>query len=875
MPPAHQFEHLPLLVRFRGPANIRGGGSESPQARTNKANRGGHSAALAGRATAASGAWKTQRSARDAAGAPPLPDRMPLLLQIDPNLDLTFLREKVSFEVVAEQADGYVIVATEDIDLVAFRRLVADFATSTTGSANVARIFELTGPEDQDARLRRILSESLYQAWPTLDDQKTYTVDVGIECQGNVEVEDRPERHTRETDAEWAARQAAWTAGRQAAYLAWDELQTRRETEVRALVAHPSYEGNIISSTSPNPDTRFPDHFTVRLELKGVGLRDLVLNYSYIFEVAEPDEVENPTQPAVADATAPPPLTLNPPAATAPTVCVIDSGIPEGHRLLDPAVDREQSRCFLPGRPANAVADEVRPNGHGTRVAGAVLYGETPPDSGVVDLCYWVQNARVLDENCRLPRVLFPPEYLRAVVDHFHKGKRKTRIFNHSINASGPCRTAHMSAWAAEIDLLSLRHDVLFVVSAGNILESNPDPFPGLRQLLGSNQEYPAYLHEPCCRIASPAQSLQALTVGSVAYDAFDQGGWKSIAAGRDHASAFSRCGFGIWDAIKPEVVEYGGDNLLNTGHTLTVVGTPPAAAACYPDLVASTMHGRTQAHGRDGTVGTSFAAPKVSRIAAELQRVLPEESCLLYRALIVQSARWPAWARDLPEAEQLNVLRRIGYGVPDLARATTNDDYRVTVVSKGDQAITPNECHVFQVPIPPSMRRQGDEYEIRIDVTLSYVAQPKRTRRSTKRYLSTWLEWKASKLGQSVEDFRSKALKDQDKPDGVAEGTTLPWTLGAQSNHGISGAKRNAGTVQKDWAVVKSYKLPDHFCVAVIAHKGWNNDPDATARYSLAVTFEVVNQEIKIYDDLMAAVHSLQQEIDLETEESEAEVQA
>ena len=91
---------------------------------------------------------------------------------------------------------------------------------------------------------------------------------------------------------------------------------------------------------------------------------------------------------------------------------------------------------------------------------------------------------------------------------------------------------------------------------------------------------------------------------------------------------------------------------------------------------------------------------------------------------------------------------------------------------------------------------RQGDEYEIRIDVTLSYVAQPKRTRRSTKRYLSTWLEWKSSRLGQSVEDFRSKALKDQEKPENQATGTTLPWTLGAQSNHGIDGARRNAGTV-------------------------------------------------------------------------------
>jgi hypothetical protein len=34
---------------------------------------------------------------------------------------------------------------------------------------------------------------------------------------------------------------------------------------------------------------------------------------------------------------------------------------------------------------------------------------------------------------------------------------------------------------------------------------------------------------------------------------------------------------------------------------------------------------------------------------------------------------------------------------------------------------------------------------------------------------------------------------------------------------------------------VVRSYKLPDHFMIAVVAHTGWNNDPDATARDSLS----------------------------------------
>ena len=145
-------------------------------------------------------------------------------------------------------------------------------------------------------------------------------------------------------------------------------------------------------------------------------------------------------------------MTPLPPPATAPTVCVIDSGIQEGHVLLEPAIDKTSSFSFLPDRPHSDVADFVRPGGHGTRVAGAVLYGETVVRSGEVPLELWIENARILDDDCRLPVELFPPAAMREVIEKFHLGPRGTRIFNHSINAASPCRTRHMSAWAAEMD---------------------------------------------------------------------------------------------------------------------------------------------------------------------------------------------------------------------------------------------------------------------------------------------------------------------------------------------------------------------------------------------------------------------------------------
>ena len=59
----------------------------------------------------------------------------------------------------------------------------------------------------------------------------------------------------------------------------------------------------------------------------------------------------------------------------------------------------------------------------------------------------------------------------------------------------------------------------------------------------------------------------------------------------------------------------------------------------------------------------------------------------------------------------------------------------------------------------------------------------------------------------------------------------------------------RNRGSVQKDWAVFDSYDLPEEFAIAVRSHIGWNHlDGAGTARYCLAVSFEVMQGEVPIY---------------------------
>src|SRR4051794_20608234 len=115
-----QFPHLPLLLRFRGSAKIQGGGTVTTQTTTNRSTPARHSNTLKASAVAAGASWQARQAVRQGQGLPVLPAGMPLLLQVDPNIELDVLREKFGFEIVSEQEDGFVIVATKDVQLSAF-----------------------------------------------------------------------------------------------------------------------------------------------------------------------------------------------------------------------------------------------------------------------------------------------------------------------------------------------------------------------------------------------------------------------------------------------------------------------------------------------------------------------------------------------------------------------------------------------------------------------------------------------------------------------------------------------------------------------------------------------------------------------------------
>ncbi len=840
----NDFTHLPLPLLFQGKPKLRGGGAVSAQTKRNTANRIAHGGYVKRRSAELSRFWKERRAERSENALPEIETGIPILLEIDPSADIDFLRG-LGFEIVCEIEEGFIIVATEDVDLSVLNEKADAFIANVTARCNSpAKVYALC--EDGD-RLKRVLSKELYAKWATISPDEVYIIDIGVSCCGNIELPKRPKREDDETDEHYSVREQRWMEKFSAAYMAWDEIKMKREETIESFVS--DYDGEIMQLADGISEmTDLPDSFSARLKISGKCLLDLVLNFAYIFEVSEAETIVMGEAPENNDS-----LTENvqieAPIQSAPIVCVMDSGIQEEHKYLAPAIISDESVSLLPNNLNTS--DEVAGGGHGTRVTGAVLYPRAIPSDGIYQLPCWIRNMRILDENNCLPEDVYPPKTIAIAVQKYNvESSSPTRIFNHSIGSRRSCEMKHMTSWAAEIDSQSYNNDVLFIQAAGNI---STDVISAYWQ---AGYPYPEYLDRELCRISNPAQSLQAITVGSVSATELETDDF--VALGKQmEVSSFSRSGPGIWDVLKPEVVEYGGTHVYNKGSVPPQLTTPPEVC---PELIRKSPEG--PAFARDD-VGTSFSAPKVTYIASQIEKVLPESPALLYRALIAQSARWPKNINDVSKEECVSTLRHIGYGVPDVERATHNDEYRITLVTPSPMELGDDEAHIFQVPIPEELSNVGEDYDILVEVTLSYAANPRRTRRYVKGYLSTWLDWCCSRIGENAETFARRIFETGSIIDDDGD---FNWVLGEATNRGAAeGYSRKNGTLQKDWCIIKSNQLSDAFCIAVRGHKGWGGL--FKAKYSLVVSFEAINQDIPIYEPIRTEIESVIESGEIEVE--------
>lgn len=822
-----ELPHLQLRNTYTGthkPKNGGGGAEKSPITFGNLGNRSGHGQKLQTRLGNLEGFWKDNLIQRKEDGFPDLPESeiIPILLQLDPNFDIESLKG-LGIEIVLEEEDGFVVGATA-INFVSLKeRIDALIQERGKYKDQVAKLWEIE--EGIQWRLKHILSEELSKKWDNITDSEVLVLDVAVACY--VKKSPMPVLKKEETDVVFQNRLERWRNKNALENEKRSEIEDERQDLFDKFIR--GYGGENLSGFIDNNDS-----FCCQVQLSGRAMKDLALNYQYLFylseseqiESIEPNEIESNLQEESS-------LQLIAPLSNAPRVCVIDSGIQENHRLLDLAIDVSSSKSYVPND--NSTADYVSNGGHGTKVAGAILYPKSIPKSGIYNLSCWIQNARVLNKNNVLDRRnSYLPKLMEDIISDF----LPTKIYNLSIASRSPCRLKHMTSWAASIDKLTYENDILFIVATGNLSKE------AVKNHLGSSRQYPDFLLEKSSRISNPSQSSFALTVGSVSLEEYKTADEHSFGE-KDSSSAFTKSGPGLWGMIKPDVVEYGGDFVVQHIVNTHLIKTKKETSV---EVVQSTINGHKSV-GND--IGTSFATPKVSHIAAILQSILPKDNALLYRALIAQSARLPKKYFQNPTAEN---IRLYGYGIPNVNRATGNTDSRITFIAS--DFIAPKQAKLYSITIPESIRNAGDNYDILVEFTLSYKANPRRTRMKTKSYLSTWVDWVSSKIGQSFEQFKTQIIKDLESGDDIInneEGQdTINWVIRERTDWGrIKEFKRQDSTLQKDWCILKSNQLPEELSFAIIGHKGWEVDLSKTVPFAISVSIEALENSISIYESI------------------------
>jgi hypothetical protein len=529
------------------------------------------------------------------------------------------------------------------------------------------------------------------------------------------------------------------------------------------------------------------------------------------------------------------------PEADAPVVCIVDTGVSAGNPFLRPVTRDDLLRSFLRAKPDDP-SDEF---GHGSGVASLVAYyALNIARGGTNEGRVWVASARVLDENNNSDERLFSAA-LREVVEFFVP--LGVKIFNLSVNVRNrrwtddARRTMPRRSWIARrIDHLSREHDVLFVVSAGNI------DARAVRDHAGAGMAYPSYLATEEAALLDPAQSALALTVGSIAPEGTVVGPAPTsrAIANQGQASPFTRCGPGVGREIKPELVEYGGNYVLDEegGQVRDNLGcsVPVASHQLTPAL-------RHQS-------GTSLAAARVAHKAALIARDVRalglEPTSALLKAFAVNSARHPldegdieTFARDLSE-EPKRWLHVFGYGVPDIDRATACDPYSVVLYHQGD--LQPDTIALLEIPVPAALQATNGIKRL----TVTVVHTPEVQQWGLEQYLGVAIKWRMFRGDVPQEDVFAAMSRPEQK--GID-----PPDLPQEISFGIGINQRSRGTVQHDVAEWKQHRhgFSDHnYTLALTGYSRWSRQVEAVP-YAVVVRLEETTRTAEIYTEVRNAL--------------------
>jgi len=450
------------------------------------------------------------------------------------------------------------------------------------------------------------------------------------------------------------------------------------------------------------------------------AIADLIVAVQSIDQTEEVVEISSRPGPEIDAAV------LVRPSDRAPIVCVIDTGVASGCRFIDPFVIAREN-------PLGPPCDED----HGTFVASRALFGDTIRDqvsAGVLDNRVRLVSVAAFTRDASGNRISpTTDELIRIIRDTVTRWHGRTRVFNLSMNLTPKGGSSNapvantVSPLAAEIDALSRRFGVLFVISAGNFPAPNA-PYP--------TESYPEYFKHESARVLAPAEAMLAITVGSCAER---ENGGSMVSAGKP--SPFTRRGPGVGSFRKPDLIAHGGN--CGTGwrdhDDLSVAGIGPDETVSYG-------------------CGTSYAAPIISSLAAQIIDAIPNATVELARALLVH------FAELIPEARDSEIMSSlVGNGRVNPGRILRSTPWEQTFAFMGHV----DYRQILKIPffVPGGLTGRKMRGRLRVRCTVAFAPETNRTLRAG--YCKSHLRCKLIKL---TEGGNTKEVTSEDAPEAIKD---------------------------------------------------------------------------------------------------------
>lgn len=541
-------------------------------------------------------------------------------------------------------------------------------------------------------------------------------------------------------------------------------------------------------------------------------------------------------------------------------ICILDTGINNGHILIAPALETADLMTIEPGWGINDS------HGHGTNMAGVAIYGNLNAileNNIPLEIHHQLESVKIFNPASPNDRLKLPLITIDAVNRAIINNPLGSRIFCMAITTDFQVEFGKPSTYSSALDKIIFGEDnndkKLFVISAGNVREEEDyKNYP--ESNLNSSTE-------------SPAQSWNAICVGAYTEKVFSD---TNTVANKFELSPYSRTS-SSWNnywPIKPEVVFEGGNRvLLDNGET-----------EGHDDLEVLTTHRNSSVHNFTTICATSSATAFAAYFLAKIKDVYPNAWEETLRALMIHSASWSnemiaQFDIDTKKVSDiLRLLKIVGYGIPNLEKAISCKSNYLTFIS--EQIIKPyklenndiktNEIHYYEFPWPKEILESLGDANVTLRVTLSYFIEPNPSERAytTKyAYQSTALKFSLINPGEDFDNFKIRTNKiNQDDlkenlgveklDSGEYDKTTgsSRWALGADTVF--------KGSIHSNYWRGSAAEIASCNKLAIFPlASGWwkqlkkQNKADSQLKYSLIVSIETPENLIDIYTPIATQV--------------------